>query len=317
MTRDAVLVTGGNSGIGWECARELAAQGWQVTIASRDRALSQDAVRRITAETGNSDVSELGVDLGSTESVRALARDLETRDLPLRALVCNAGLQALAPRTSTDGFELTFAVNHLGHFLLANLLLPRLRAHAPARIVVVASGVHDPKRLTGMPKAAITDMATLAAGGAPGAPFNGQLAYVHSKLCNVWFTYELDRRIAAAGIAGTVTVNAYDPGLVPGSGLAREYPSGLRFVWNRVLPGAARVLSSLVPIVSTAGKSGRALAQLVVDPGLAGVSGKYYPSHTRWAAASSSVESYDVARARALWEASVVMSGLKAQETIL
>ena len=150
MSSNAVLITGGNSGIGFECARELARNGWQVVIASRDRALSATAVERIKAETGNAAVSELGVDLGSAESVRELAREIAARDLPLRALVCNAGLQVSgARRTSADGFELTFAVNHLGHFLLTNLLLERLRANAPARIVIVSSGVHDPQRFDG------------------------------------------------------------------------------------------------------------------------------------------------------------------------
>jgi NAD(P)-dependent dehydrogenase (short-subunit alcohol dehydrogenase family) len=240
MSRSAVLVTGGNSGIGFECARELARNGWHVVIASRDRALSQAATRRIAAETGNAAVSELGVDLGSTQSVRDLVWEIDARDLALRALVCNAGLQSGGARKiSADGYELTFAVNHLGHFLLANLLLQRLLANAPARIVVVSSGVHDPKRLTGMPKAAVTDMAALAAGGAADAArFNGQLAYVNSKLCNMWFAYELDRRLAAAQLSrdGRLTVNAFDPGLVPGSGLARDYTAALRFAWNRVLP---------------------------------------------------------------------------------
>jgi light-dependent protochlorophyllide reductase len=320
MSRSAVLVTGGNSGIGFECARELAKNGWQVVIASRDRALSEAATRRIVAETGNAAVSELGVDLGSTKSVRNLAWEIDARDLPLRALVCNAGLQSSGARkTSADGYELTFAVNHLGHFLLTNLLLQRLLANAPARIVVVSSGVHDPKRLTGMPKAAITDMATLAAGGAPAAArFNGQLAYVNSKLCNMWFTYELDRRLAAAQLGeGRLTVNAFDPGLVPGSGLARDYPAALRFAWDRILPGVARMLSRAVPGISTARKSGSALAQLVLDPALAGTSKQYFPSHTRWRRTPSSEASYDEERARALWNESVRMSGLAAEDSPL
>ena len=321
MSRSAVLVTGGNSGIGFECARELARNGWQVVIASRDRALSEAATRRIVAETGNPAVSELGVDLGSTKSVRNLAWEIEARDLPLRALVCNAGLQSSGVRKiSSDGYELTFAVNHLGHFLLTNLLLQRLLANAPARVVVVSSGVHDPKRLTGMPKAAITDMATLAAGGAADASrFNGQLAYVNSKLCNLWFTYELDRRLAAAQLSSDarLTVNAFDPGLVPGSGLAREYPAALRFAWNRILPGVARVLSRAVPSISTARKSGGALAQLVLDPALAATSKQYFPSHTRWRQAPSSDASYDEEGARRLWDESARMSGLTAQDSPL
>src|SRR6185369_9223260 len=189
-----------------------------------------------------------------------------------------------------------------GHFLLTNLLLTRLSAKAPARIVIVSSGVHDPKRKTGMPKPAVTDLQTLLTTGGPRkGEFEGRLAYVNSKLCNLWFAYELVRRLAAAGLtnggAPALTVNGFDPGLVPGSGLARDYTPALRFVWNRVLPGLARVLSPVVAGINPAPKAGAALARLVLDPALERVSGKYFPSHTRWREATSSAASYDVARA--------------------
>ena len=322
MERRVVLVTGGNSGIGFECARELARRGWRVLIASRNRVASAEAVQRIARESGDDAVFELGLDLGALASVREFATEIEGRNVPLRALVCNAGVQvAGTQRLSADGFELTFAVNHLGHFLLTNLLLSRLLANAPARIVVVSSGVHDAKRTTGMPKPAVTDMKTLATTGGPHAGrFNGQLAYVNSKLSNLWFAYELARRLADAGLSHddrTLTVNAYDPGLVPGSGLAREYPAALRFVWHRILPTIASVLTSVFPSISTADQSGRALARLVWDPALASTSGRYFPSHTRWADAPSSDESREVARARALWEESVHMTRLTPDESPL
>jgi light-dependent protochlorophyllide reductase len=320
MTRETALVSGGNSGIGFEAARVLARAGWHVLIASRNRAASVAAVRRIAGESGPDAASELGLDLGSIESVRRFVEDVEARNVPLHALVCNAGLQVTSgPQRSSDGFELTFAVNHLGHFLLTNLLLARLIAHAPARIVVVASGVHDPKIRTGMPKASIADLETLAATGGPRRDaFDGRLAYVNSKLCNLWFAYELARRLEAAGLANgdrPVTVNGFDPGLVPGSGLARDYPPALRFVWDRILPGLARVLSPVIAGINPAPKAGHALARLVLDPALATVSGKYFPSHTRWREAPSSDASYDVERARALWDESVRMSGLAPGES--
>jgi len=320
MEPKAALVTGGNSGIGFECARELARRGWQVVIASRDRATSAGAVARIRESTGNDAVSEIGLDLGSIASVRSFVREIEAADLPLRALVCNAGLQVTRGLSrSTDGYELTFAVNHLGHFLLTNLLLERLVAHAPARVVVVASGVHDPKLRTGMPKPQISDVATLAATGGPRlGEYDGRLAYVNSKLCNLWFAYELARRLESAHLVnGRLTVNAFDPGLVPGSGLARDYPAALRFVWNRVLPGVARLLSRVIPGVNPADKAGTALARLVLDPALGGVSAKYFPSHTRWHEAPSSDASYDAALARALWEESVRMTNLTAVDSPL
>jgi len=321
MQRDVVLVTGGNSGIGFEAARALARAGWHVLLASRNRSASSEAVARIERESGTGTASELGLDLASLAAVRQLAKEVEARDLPLRALVCNAGLQGRSLQRSADGYELTFAANHLGHFLLANRLLPRLAARAPARIVVVASGVHDAAQRTGMPKPAISDFDALAAGeDAAAGPFSGARAYVHSKLCNVWFTYELARRLDAAGLSSAarpLTVNAYDPGLVPGSGLARDYPPALRWIWDRVLPGVARALTQVYPSISTAPKSGGALAKLVVDPALERVTAKYFPSSARWREAPSSTESYDLARAQALWEASVRLAALAPDESPL
>jgi NAD(P)-dependent dehydrogenase (short-subunit alcohol dehydrogenase family) len=139
MAEGIVLVTGGNSGIGFECARELARRGARVLIASRNQMASEQAVRRIARESGEGRVSSLPLDLGSLAAVRAFAKEIEAQRLPLRALVCNAGLQMNSgPKLTPDGFESTFAVNHLGHFLLVNLLLSRLLATAPARIVIVS-----------------------------------------------------------------------------------------------------------------------------------------------------------------------------------
>ncbi len=322
MTRDTALVTGGNSGIGFECARQLARAGWHVLIASRNRAASVAAVRQITAENGADAASELGLDLGSLAAVRQFAAEIEARDVRLRALVCNAGLQVHhGPRLSPDGYELTFAVNHLGHFLLLNLLLTRLVRDAPVRIVIVSSGVHDASRRTGMPKPAVTDFGTLATTGGPRlGEFDGRLAYVNSKLCNLWLAYELVRRIEATGLstdARRLSVNAFEPGLVPGSGLARDYPPALRFIWDRILPAAARLLTPVLPGINPADKAGGALARMVLDPGLEHVSGKYFPSHTRWREAPSSPASYDIAQAHALWEESVRMTGLTGQESPL
>jgi len=212
-------------------------------------------------------------------------------------------------------------VNHLGHFLLVNLLLQRLLANAPARVVVVASGVHDPALKTGMPKADVADLDTLAAsGGSNRETYNGRLAYVNSKLCNLWFTYELVRRLAAAGLAGEqhpLSVNGFDPGLVPGSGLGRDYPAPLRFIWLRVLPAVARIATRITPTINPADKAGAALARMVLDPALQSTSGHYFPSHARWHSAASSQASYEVERARALWEASARMAHLAAHESPL
>ena len=296
---DSALVTGGNSGIGLVCARALARAGWHVLIASRNRGASDAAVREIARSSATGKVEALELDLASPASVRAVARDVAARGLSLRALVCNAGLQFNSgPQLSADGYELTFAVNHLGHFLLTNLLFAQLLQSAPARIVIVASGVHDPAMRTGMPKPAITDFDTLAATGGPKrGEFNGRLAYVNSKLCNVWFAYELARRVGDR----PVTVNGWEPGLVPASGLARDYPPAMRFIWDNVLPLVTGSLNPLIPSLSTLSRSGKALARMVMDPELGKTTGKYFPSHARWREARSSELSYDETQgARAL-----------------
>jgi NAD(P)-dependent dehydrogenase (short-subunit alcohol dehydrogenase family) len=320
--RGIVLVTGGNSGIGYECARALARDGVRVAIASRNREASEQAAQRIAAEGAPGRVESLDLDLGSLAAVRSFARDLRSSGLPIRALVCNAGLQMNRRTATPDGFETTFAVNHLGHFLLVNLLLESLVANAPARIVVVASGVHDPALRTGMPKADVRSWEALAtAGGADAEGFDGRLAYVNSKLCNLWFTYELIRRLAAAGVGqgahDPVSVNAFEPGLVPGSGLARDYPPALRFLWDHVGPPLAAAVSRWVTTINTAEHSGRALAGVVRNPTLERTSGQYFPSHTRFAAGRSSELSYDEDRARELWDESVRMSGLTAADALL
>jgi NAD(P)-dependent dehydrogenase (short-subunit alcohol dehydrogenase family) len=320
MDRDVALLTGGNSGIGRVAAHALARAGWRVAIASRNRAASAEAVRSIERQSGAGAAEALGVDLASPASVRALAKEVAERGLAPRALVLNAGLQLnRGPVRSEEGYELTFAANHLGHFLLANLLVERL---APgARIVVVSSGVHDPAQRTGMPKAAIRDLDVLAATGGPERDrYDGRLAYVNSKLCNLWFAYELDRRLsvwcASTGRA-RITVNGWEPGLVPASGLARDYPGAARFVWNWILPGLARAVHPFLPGFSTLSLSGNDLARMVLDPSLAGVTGKYFPSTARWREARSSVDSYDAERAAELWRASVRMTGLAASESPL
>jgi NAD(P)-dependent dehydrogenase (short-subunit alcohol dehydrogenase family) len=280
-----------------------------VIIASRDHAKSKEAERSIIAQTGNSQVAALDLDLGSLNSVRRFVADFAARGLPpIGALVCNAGIQNVNGITyNDDGYETTFAVNHLGHFLLVNLLLRYLDDRA--RIVVVSSGTHNPDQFTGMPKPDYTDAASAAKREAGANPGNaGRRAYTTSKLCNVMFTYELSRRLKAEGHNG-ISVTAFDPGLMPGTGLARDYGPFQKFLWNFVLP-ALRIL----PGVNGTNKSGNDLAQLALDPELEGVSGKYFVGRK---SVPSSKESYDERKAAELWESSVSMVHLKPDETIL
>jgi NAD(P)-dependent dehydrogenase (short-subunit alcohol dehydrogenase family) len=188
--------------------------------------------------------------------------------------------------------EMSFGVNHLGHFALVQGLLHRLAA--PARIVVVSSGTHDPSQRTGMPAPCYTSAAELAAPPADDSAEAGRRRYTTSKLCNVLFTYELDRRLEHG--ARGVSVNAFDPGLMPGSGLARDYPPLQRFAWRFMLP-ALRFL----PQVRSARSSGRHLAVLVADPRFDGVTGQYFDGIKP---TLSSADSYDRDKALDLWQTS-------------
>jgi NAD(P)-dependent dehydrogenase (short-subunit alcohol dehydrogenase family) len=253
------------------------------------------------------------VDLASLVSVRGFARDFAAHALPpLAAVVCNAGVHVVSGTTVTsDGFETTFAVNHLGHFLLVNLLLPQLAR--PARIVFVSSGTHDPRQRTGMPSPRCDDPERLARPPQDGmstgdAGAIGRQRYATSKLCNVLCAYELSRRLRANGTStdsAPITVNAFDPGLMPGTGLARDYGTLSRIAWRFVLPA----LRPLAPGVSTPERSGRALARLVLDPHLEAVSGRYYRGREE---ARSSDESYDLRMAERLWDGSAALVGLDA-----
>jgi NAD(P)-dependent dehydrogenase (short-subunit alcohol dehydrogenase family) len=291
-TRTAVI-TGATSGLGFECARALLARdpSWHVVLAVRDQARGAEAVAQL-GEPNRCTV--LAMDLASLRSVRGFVQRLPAAGLPpVHALVCNAGVQVVSStELTTDGVEMTFGVNHLGHFALVQGVLDHLAR--PARIVVVSSGTHDPAKHTGMPAPRYASAAELARPDEAASAGEGRRRYTASKLCNVLFTYELDRRLGHGG--QLVTVNAFDPGLMPGSGLARDYPPLQRIVWRFLLP-ALRIL----PQVHSMRTSGTNLAALVADPRFEGVTGRYFEGLK---AIPSSVDSYERENARDLWETS-------------
>jgi NAD(P)-dependent dehydrogenase (short-subunit alcohol dehydrogenase family) len=294
MIMTTAIITGASSGLGLECARALLRSdpSWHVVLPVRDAGRGAEAVRQL-GEPQRCTV--MPMDLASLASVRAFIdsiRNVRAAGLPpLHAIVCNAGVQVSSTEWTEDGVEMTFGVNHLGHFTLVQGLLDEL-AH-PARIVVVSSGTHDPTKHTGMPDPSYTSAADLAHPSADESP-DGRRRYTTSKLCNLLFTYELDRRLGHGGQG--VTVNAFDPGLMPGSGLARDYPPMQRLAWRYLLP-ALRVL----PGVHSTRTSGRNLAALANDPRLDGVSGEYFDELRP---IRSSPDSYDRGKALDLWETS-------------
>lgn len=302
--RGWVVITGGTGSLGYRAAKVLAQKGWSVLITGRNAAATAKAAQELAHQTGG-EVLGLPLDLTSLDDVRRFAADLAERQLsPLRAIVCNAGAQFVSGDSRThDGMETTFVVNHLAQFLLVHLLLAAMAA--PGRIVFVASDTHDPAHYTGMPAPLYTSARSLAFpehADDERPSLAGRRRYTTSKLCNVLTAYEFDRRLAADDTR--ITANAFDPGLMPGTGLARDYSGIQAFAWRYLLPALV-----LVPGVNahTPGPSARALARLVDDPALQSTSGRYFSGKRD---IRSSVDSYDRAKAVDLWETSIELAGL-------
>ena len=298
-----VIITGGNSGLGFECAKVIARanEGWHIVLACRNTEKGTQAAETIIAEANNRNVSVLELDLASLDSVRNFVEEYQRKSLPeLHALVCNAGLTNGDELNYTkDGFELTFGVNHLGHFLLTNLLRPIFSE--PARIIVVSSNTHNPDTRDGK----IVGQATFIGAKNLAYPdsehkLSGAQRYTTSKLCNLLFAYELDRRIKKDG--KHITVNAFDPGATPGTNLG-----GGNSVRKAVLGSwFGKLLLKMLGIVSsTPKKSGAAMARLVLDPKLNDVSGKYFQLYEPIA---SSKDSYNQQMAEELWEDSSTLT---------
>ena len=210
------MVTGANTGIGRVTAVELARRGAHVFLACRSRARTEPALDEIRA-IGAAPAEWLPLELADFDSVRECARTFLARGLPLHLLVNNAGLMN-APGQTHSGFEPAFGVNHMGHFLLTQLLLERLRESAPARIVVVASRAHI--RVRGIDWDAVRQ---------PARSFMGLREYCASKLANVLFSAELGRRLRGSG----VSTYALHPGVID-SDLWRMFPRPLRAL-NRIV----------------------------------------------------------------------------------
>jgi len=194
-----VVLTGGTNGIGLAAAIELARRGADLTLVARNEARAADAVRRISAVSAGRVPDVMLADLASQSSIRRLADELLARYPRIQVLVNNAGAIYARRQMSADGIELTWAVNHLAPFLLTSLLLDRLTASRPARIVTTSSGAHEGARIP------FDDLnAERAWGGA------GFTRYGETKLANILFTVELARRLEGTG----VSANAFHPGFV-------------------------------------------------------------------------------------------------------
>ena len=281
MVGKTVLITGGTGGIGKAIAEGLARLGARVGIVGRDLGRARTAAAEITATTGNSAVDAYAADLSAQAEVRRLAGEVLAAYPRLDVLINNVGGFWATRHVTADGLEHTFAVNHLAPFLLTALLLERLKASAPARIVTVSSGAHAAGRI---------DFDDLQGEHS----YSGPRAYSQSKLANVMFTYELARRLEGSGVTATVL----HPGVVR-SAFGAEDPAP----WQRVLLPLAR------PFMKTRARGAATSVYLASSPDVEGVTGRYYANGK---ARSSSKDSYDTAAAARLWRTSEQLVGLPA-----
>lgn len=268
MTSVAVI-TGTTHGIGRETGRALAKSGYTVVMLCRDHDAALGERQAILTELPGAVVHAVRCDLSSLASVRQSAQEVCRRFDRIALLINNAGIVSTRHRMSAEGFELTFATNHLGPFLLTRMLLDRLTANA--RIVTVSSRAHYPGKLD---LARITD---------PRARYGARAAYSRSKLANVLHTFALARRLATTGI----TVNCLHPGIVA----------------TNLLP---RWLQIVKPLISrqtfNAERGARTTLYLALSNEVAGVSGRYFDENQVAQPAADAAN--DVTLQEALWEAS-------------
>ncbi|MEA5415211.1 SDR family NAD(P)-dependent oxidoreductase [Synechococcus sp. BA-132 BA5] len=324
-----ILLTGGNSGIGFEAAVVLCRAGHQLTLLCRDPATAEEAGRRVAERAGLGTPPAAEVcDLGDLDSVQACAAALLAQATPIDTLVLNAGLQyagASEPRRTAQGHELSFGVNHLGHFLLAHQLQPLLAAGRSPRLVVTASEVHDPATAGGKvgAQAGLGALAGLQPGQGTTMVngtdrFNADKAYKDSKLCNVLFAREFARRLEAQGTPYPVI--AWSPGLVippTSEGGFWRYSRQSNELGQRLFALAARSILRLTESVENAGAL---LAALAVDDTYAAGGFSYHcnrvtaPGRHVFEATATSSEGQDPDLACRLWEASAALVGVKADQ---
>lgn len=270
ITGRVMLVTGANTGIGFETARALAAGGARVYLGCRSESKGNDAIARIRERHPDADARLLQVDLGSFESIRAAADAFDEPKLDV--LICNAGVYGGGYAETSDGLERVIGVSHVGHFLLVHRLMPKLEAAAPSRVIMVSSGSHRAP-------------AKLNFGNLPPkqSGYSDITAYGQAKLCNVLFANELHRRVKDRG----VSANSLHPGALIGTDIGR---SSL----------LARVVMTLAsPFTRTLAQGAATSCYVATAPELEGVGGEFFDECQK---SRASDEARDPQVAGRLWD---------------
>ena len=283
------VITGGNSGIGFEAARVLAGRGARLILGCRDQGKAHDAVTRIRAAAPGANVRVVPLDLASLESVRVAAGQIRSACEGIDLLINNAGVMMPPYGRTADGFELQFGINHLGHFALTGLLIDRLAALPGARVVTVSSNGHRDGRIN------FDDLQSERG-------YRRVAGYGQSKLANLMFTYELQRRLDSAG-SPAIAVAAH-PGLTR-TDLARYL--------SRVMTAFYVLVER--PLAQRAAIGALGTLRAATDPAVHG--GEYY-GPVRWRGErgyperiSSSERSHDEGAQRRLWQESERLTGVR------
>ena len=300
-----VIITGANAGIGFATAMHVAAlPQWHVVLACRDASKGSAAVAAIRKAYPNSHVSFAPLDLFSLASVRRFPALLTEAPIPpLGGLILNAGginMRAKSLELTDDGFERTFQLNFLGHFLLINLLMSHLSAGA--RIIVVSSDLHDPAatRMGRIMHPTFGPVEQLARGIGAAAKLKPMARYATAKMYAMMTAFELDRRLKAAN--RPITVNSWSPGVVPTTQAGRDMNPVMKWVMT-----SRWFVNFMGSHLSTEHEAAQALGDLLVSAQYSSVSGKYFDGFKE---IPSSTESRDERKARAVWEQSVKLIGL-------
>lgn len=286
-----VVVTGGNTGIGFESGLDLAKKDFEVTLACRDDNKAAAAAQRIRDAVPGAKVSTLHLDLSDLDSVRDAAKQLLDSGKDIDVLLNNAGVMACPYMTTKQGFEYQFGVNHLGHFLLTTTLLPKLQQNAgPVRIINVASAAHAFGKIDFDSFRTPKDYQTWP-------------AYGQSKLANIMFSYELSRRLQTS--SSSPTVNALHPGVVR-TELGRYMMADDNFMTKAMW-------ALMTPFTKTPVQGAQTSIYLASSPEVEGVSGKYFDNCRP---ISSTPASYDTEVAKKLYEVSLELVSQTAAATV-
>ncbi len=306
----SIIITGGTRGIGYHCALQLArlAPNEQIILAARSLASGEEAIAKIRKETGHQHLKSLPLDVASLASIRQFvnlfAKETSNKII---ALVNNAGGQNIgAMQYTVDGIEETFGTNHLGGFALSLLLMPFMDNETS--ITFTASGTHDPEKKEGVEPPVYHTAEKLAHPKPTSEKQNiaGQRRYSTSKLCVIMGAYQLQQHLNG----GSIRVNSFDPGLVPGTGLARTYPPVLKFLWKNVMP----ILTLFRRNTNSAKKSGTNLANLAFAEQYRNLRGKYVEGTK---VIDSSKDSYNPSFQKDLWDTSIRLACITPADTTL